>query len=134
MDNSIECLTPQHTKQIVFAIISILVIYPIGTFLFPNVQFQNKSLDLRYDPTYLVLRNQVTFLVAGAAAFFAHPDVVIYQSVASAFILLGFGILARMMKPCLIKKFNPLEMGGYLLAGWVRALFILFFLRFYFFY
>jgi hypothetical protein len=36
-----------------------------------------------------------------------------------AFVLLGFGILTRKMKPCLVKKVNPLEMGGYFLAGWV---------------
>jgi hypothetical protein len=33
----------------------LLVFYPILTFLYPNVQYQNKSLDLKYDPTYLVI-------------------------------------------------------------------------------
>lgn len=33
----------------------------------------------------------------------------------------GFAMLTRKMKPCLLKKVNPLEMGGYFIAGWVSA-------------
>lgn len=69
----------------------------------------------------MVLCGNVKFLLAGSAAFLAVESTVIYMLIFNAFILLGFGILTRKMKPCLIKKVNPLEMGGYFLAGWIHV-------------
>ena len=55
--------------------------------------------------------------LAGAASFYGYPEGRLYMLIICAVLLLGFGTLTRKMKPCLVKKVNPLEMGGYFLAG-----------------
>merc|ERR1719282_2100784 len=61
----------------------------------------------------------VKFWVALSAAFFANPDDSTYMLVTSAIIMFLFGTLSKKMKPCLVKKINPLEMAGYYCAGWM---------------
>lgn len=107
-ETTLQCFIRPHSGYLAIAIICLLIFYPMLSFLYPNLQFQNRALDLRYDPTYLVVAMQIKLVVAATGAFFAHPDIVIYQSYICAFVLFGFGILARKMKPCLVKKIVPL--------------------------
>jgi hypothetical protein len=55
--------------------------------------------------------------IAGAAAFWGYSDGRVYMFGFCAVVLFLMGIMTRLMKPCLVKKVNPLEMGGYILAG-----------------
>lgn len=71
------------------SLIGILIFYPTMVLLWPNVQYQNKSLDLKYNPTYLVVQGNIKFLVAGSAAFFGHKDVVICMLGFNSVLLLG---------------------------------------------
>jgi len=59
-------------------------------------------------------------LIACVTAFFANPDDAVYFLAIDAFVLMGFGVLTRKMKPCIVKIMNPLEMGGYYAAGWMH--------------
>lgn len=45
----------------------------------------------------------------------------IISTIFSATMLILLGILAKKMKPCFIKKINPLEMGGYFFSGWLHV-------------
>ncbi|EAR95963.2 transmembrane protein, putative (macronuclear) [Tetrahymena thermophila SB210] len=112
------CLEQKQITLIGLGVLGIFIFYPMASFLWPNVQYQNRSLDLRYDPTYLVISTQVKFLLAGGTAFLAHPDVQVYYFAFSTILLLLFAFLTNKMKPCLLKKVNPLDMGGYFLCGW----------------
>jgi len=47
------------------AAVAIILYYPISTFMFPNFQFQDKGLDLKYDPSFLVLNIQAKLLITG---------------------------------------------------------------------
>jgi len=60
-----------------------------------------------------------------SSAFFAHEETALYMLIANAIILGGFAILTRKMKPCKVKRINPLEMGWYFLAAWVRIIYFL---------
>lgn len=97
-----------------------MILYPEIAYLWPNVQYQNRSLDSKYDPTHQAMASNVKVLVACSAAFFAHQDDAVYMLGTCAFILFLFGFLTKKMKPCLIKIINPLEMGGYYAAGWAH--------------
>ena len=50
-----ECLSDEHILYLVLAIVAIAVYYPAATLLYPNIQFQNKNLDLKFDTSFLVL-------------------------------------------------------------------------------
>ena len=64
-DPSILCNTDTHYFYIFFAALGIILYYPLSSFLFPNIQFQNKSLDLKYDPTFIVILTQIKLLISG---------------------------------------------------------------------
>lgn len=59
------CNDDTHYTYVFLASLGIILYYPLSSFLFPNIQFQNKSLDLKYDPTFLVILAQVKLLIAG---------------------------------------------------------------------
>ena len=69
-DSGIECNTGDHILYLVFAGIGMLLYYPLSSFLFPNIQFQNNDLDLKYNPTWIVILTQVKLLVSGTINMF----------------------------------------------------------------
>lgn len=64
-DPTIICNDQTHYIYVFFASIGILLYYPLSSFLFPNIQFQNKALDLKYDPTFVVILTQIKLLISG---------------------------------------------------------------------
>lgn len=63
----------------------------------------------------------VKLWVALSAAFFANPEDSNYMLSTSAIVMFLFGTLSKKMKPCLVKKVNPLEMAGFYCAGWMMV-------------
>lgn len=138
-DPTIICNEGTHYLYIFLAVIGVLLYYPLSSFLFPNIQFQNKSLDLKYDPTFIVILTQMKLLISGisyiifisyislfffsynkgTASFFPVGTGLIIQLTVSTIALLFLALIDKIMKPCLVKKHNILEVGGYLIAAWV---------------
>jgi hypothetical protein len=56
----------------------------------------------------MVLSGCLKVMIAGSSSFWGYTDSRIYMLAFNAFFLFGFGILTRKMKPCLVKKVNPL--------------------------
>lgn len=69
----------------------------------------------------MAIAMNVKLWVAISAAFFANPEDTDFMLATSAIIMFLFGTLSKKMKPCLVKKINPLEMGGYYCAGWMMV-------------
>ena len=44
-----------HSIYMGLAMLGILIYYPVATFFYPNFQFLDKSLDLKYNPSFTVL-------------------------------------------------------------------------------
>jgi len=106
------------------AAIILAIIYPTVSYLYPNTQINIRSLDFRYDPTYLIVQVQFKLLVTGLASFFVRDSVLIIQFIGIVVLMVLLAILVNKTKPCYYEKFNSIEMGGYLLVAWV-VLFIL---------
>ena len=64
-DSTITCLTDEHSMYMGIGALALLIYYPISTFIFPNFQFQNKVLDLKYDPSFTVIQIQGRLLITG---------------------------------------------------------------------
>ena len=64
-DPDIEC--NQKLRYAIFRIIWHSSLLSLSSFLFPNIQFQNKSLDMKYDPTstFVAILTQVKLLISG---------------------------------------------------------------------
>lgn len=54
-DDTIVCLGDQHFLYMALAFIGIGIYYPLSTFLYPDFQYGDKSLDMKYKAVYLVL-------------------------------------------------------------------------------
>jgi hypothetical protein len=138
-DSSVVCLSDQHLKYMGIATLAILLYYPISTFMFPNFQFQDKSLDLKYDPSFLVLNIQAKLLITGTLLFpdiilsikkgfisFFKPEseddisIIIVRQVGVAMILFFLALITIYLRPCLIKRVNVWDVAFYALASWVK--------------
>ena len=70
-NSDMDCFGEKHALYILLAVVALAVYYPAATLLYPNVQYQNKSLDLKLDTSFLVLESQGKVIIAGFAVFFS---------------------------------------------------------------
>ncbi len=99
--------------------VGIIVYYPMATFMFPNLQFQDKLLDLKFYPSFLVLLSQVKLFMSCLQAFYADQIyvVLIFTSVT----MFTLGIICLRWKPCLVKNANLWYTTEYLLISCVST-------------
>jgi len=45
--------------------VSLFIYYIISSFLFPNIQFYNELIDLKYNPTWMLIMQQIKFITIG---------------------------------------------------------------------
>jgi len=124
-DSDIECLSDEHALYMGMGAIALLIYYPISTFMFPNFQFQNKVLDLKYDPSFVVLNIQAKLLISAFTSFFkpvsnVDTENIKIQLIGCACVLFCLAFLTFILKPCLIKKANVWDISAYSLAFWVN--------------
>lgn len=124
-DSTVLCLSDKHLKLMGISTLAILLYYPISTFMYPNFQFQDKGLDLKYDPSFLVLNIQAKLLITGFLSFFkpeSGDDIsgVIIRQAGVAVILFLLALITIYLRPCLIKRVNVWDVAFYLLASWAN--------------
>jgi len=115
------CWRLEHVPFVIGMAISFFTYYPMATFFFPNFQFIDKSLDIKYDPTFLIVLGQAKLLLAGIAAFLDYeltPQQKIQFStdwqhlralitcVLSALVFAAMMYYNRRVQPCIIKELN----------------------------
>lgn len=132
-DSDIICLSQEHYVYIILGAICILIYYPTCTFFFPNFQFQNKLLDLKYKPTWFVIFIQVKlilackyllqFLTLDFISFFKSStgttDSIAIQLFGIVSIYTFLAIAVLYFKPCLVKKFNLWDIAIYCIIAYV---------------
>jgi hypothetical protein len=119
-----ECFGSTHKIYIGCGILAFLLYYPMCTFLYPNFQFQNKLLDLKYVPTWFVFTIQAKLIITAIIAFnkprSATDSASIEIQLLGTMTVLGFLALANLYtRPCLVKKFNVWDPILYTVAAYV---------------
>lgn len=121
----VECLSNMHILYMVLAFIGLGLYYPMSTFFFPNFQFQDKALDVKYNPSFIVLLTQAKLIISGLGSLFSSyggTDFPLILQVSSTSIaLLILSITSAKLQPCLIKKFNLWDSGLYFLVSYLNA-------------
>ncbi len=108
-DTSIECFSDVHNRFILISLIGILVYYPLSSYAMPNFQFAEKSLDLKYRSSYLILYFQVNFALLSGKVLLSTSSTVIIQVIYNSINIFALSLLAFSaitIQPCLITWFN----------------------------
>lgn len=115
-DTEIICYSPYHFVLFCMGFLCILCYYPIATFIFPMLQFNDLKSDLRFQTTYLVVLSQIKLFVTGLSVFLPANMYLEYQLVLVS-LSVGFLVIYTIVKrPCLALKFNLWISFGYLCA------------------
>ena len=96
----------QHVVYFVFAILALILYYPLATLLYPNIAYHDKALDIKFDTSYLVIESQGKLVIAGFSAFFAKEVYIWLQLIVSIVVSTVLLILCIKIKPCLIMSVN----------------------------
>ena len=107
----VTCFTfsdPYHLIMLFSAVAGICLYYPLATLLQPQFQFKDKSLDIKYDPSYLILYGQGELLFAGATVFFGGDEGNVAFMLLYILIILCLALawLTHSMQPCLVPEVN----------------------------
>ena len=115
----IECFTIAHSPYLIAGVLALLIYYPAATLLYPNLQYQDKALDLKFDTTFLVLESQGKLIVAGFAAFFNSKDFLWLQLAVVIAVCVFLFYWCCVKKPCIIVSINAWKAGGFLAIAWI---------------
>ena len=118
-DSSVICFSEQHSVYLVLAIATLLFYYPTATLLYPNITYQDKSLDLKFDTTYLVMESQGKLIIAGFFAFFAKEIYIWLQLIVSIIVSSVLFAINFKTKPCMIESYNVWKTGGFAVPIWI---------------
>ena len=118
-NTDIICWESDHFMFICLGFIGIMVYYPLATFMFANLQFQDKDLDLKYKPTFLIVLAQIKLLLAGISAFWQDNSDIGVRIGAAIICFLWMAVYNHKNQPCMIKKANLIHTISYIALIWV---------------
>eukprot|EP00743_Colponemidia_sp_Colp-15_P008813 GILK01009620.1.p1 GENE.GILK01009620.1~~GILK01009620.1.p1 ORF type:complete len:1562 (-),score=246.10 GILK01009620.1:30-4637(-) len=116
-----SCWDGVHYLYVVASFLAIFCYYPISTFMYPNLQFQDKSLDLKMHPSFLILLAQCKLVIAGTTNFFpSKKETSLLFSIAGVvFLVLALAVIYG--QPCMVRKANIWYGMLFLLGAWACA-------------
>lgn len=118
-NQSLECYSGIYWLYFFLALMAFLIYYPAATLMFPNMMFQNKNLDLKYDTSFLVFESQGKLLIAGASAFFVREHYIWLHLLVVIVVCGGLSMYAHIKRPCLVLSYNFWKVCGYFVPIWV---------------
>ncbi len=116
---SVECWSLSHLPYVLAAAVAIIAYYPMASFMFPNLQFIDRSLDIKYDTTFLIIVAQGKLFLAGVASVFPTDRILVLSLI--LVVDACFVVLNVVLAPCLITSINPVHTGSFVAALWGTA-------------
>lgn len=109
--SDLVCWSGQHMWYVSVGLFTALVFYPAATILFPNFQFLDSTLDIKYSPSFLLQLLQAKLVLAyfkaywGTVADNSHTSATVLLSV-SLVVFCGQAASSHLMQPCLARHMN----------------------------
>jgi hypothetical protein len=98
------CWQEEHWLYVAMALLVLITYYPMASLLFPNLQFVDESLDVKFEPSFLIIIAQGKLFLAGIMAVFVETPL---TKVLAAIAVYGFFTIQNMLQqPCLVKRIN----------------------------
>lgn len=116
-----RCWEGEHLAYCAAAVVAGVCYYPAASFLYPNLQFADRSLDLKFSPSFLVLLAQVKLAVSALAAFY--PDEPYRLTACCGAACLALWAVSRSFAPgpCLVRRASDWLASSFLLAAWAAV-------------
>lgn len=77
------CLESLHLVYLILGIMGLMIYYPLCCIIYPSFQFQNKSLDIKYEPYFMVIIVQFNFFISRKILLFSHGDLTLSNRVSN---------------------------------------------------
>jgi hypothetical protein len=117
-NSDMVCFSSAHLPLVFCSMLSIVLYYPTATLLYPNLQYQDKSLDIKYDTTFLVIESQGKLILSAFSAFFASELYLTLKLIVYIVVCTVLTVICVFVKPCIVKSYNLWKAGGYAAACW----------------
>ena len=115
-NTNIVCYETLHIAHFFCAIACIFAYYPLATFIYPMLQFNDSVLEIKFNTTFLIILSQTKLIITAVTVFLPYQYYLKYQlSFASAALFLLFTYVTY-EKPCLVTKVNIWMSAGYFMA------------------
>jgi len=117
-DPNVQCFSLSSPKHLIFvaaAILAIAVFFFLITLISPNLQFNNKMLDLKYSPSFKILDRQAYLLNSGISVFYPGGYLAVTAQVVAVIALL---ILNEISQPCIVLSFNKWKSAALQMTLW----------------
>ena len=109
-----SCYSGPHFGLMVLMVCSVFMYYPVATFMYPNLQFVDKSVDLKFDTTFIVLLFQLKLLMTLIQTVFSQDlDLLL---IASGAVVGTLCFLNHTMDPCILQVVNIWRTASYLMC------------------
>eukprot|EP00828_Plagiopyla_frontata_P006925 TRINITY_DN1314_c0_g1_i1.p1 TRINITY_DN1314_c0_g1~~TRINITY_DN1314_c0_g1_i1.p1 ORF type:complete len:463 (+),score=24.23 TRINITY_DN1314_c0_g1_i1:27-1415(+) len=117
-DKAMQCFGEQHRDYLFGTGFALLAYFPIITFFYPNFQFYNSVLTLKYERGWIILNSSIKFIIIGFTTFFKTPDGITISLISCTFLLFITAIIFLIYEPCHYQIINRFETGGYFIIFW----------------
>lgn len=114
-----RCWEGEHLTYILAATMGGVLYYPLASFVYPNLQFADKSVDLKFEPTFMIFYQQTRLILAGATTLFPNNNIMVLNTCLSVFLLNAFA--DYQMEPCLVPCVNNWRLLEFLGSAWACA-------------
>ena len=115
-NTNIVCYETLHVAHFFCAIACIFVYYPIATFIYPMLQFNDSKLQIKFQTTFVIILSQTKLIITALTVFLPYQYYLKYQLVLASGALLFLFIYFTVEKPCLVTKVNIWMSAGYFMA------------------
>ena len=97
--------------------------YPFATFLYSNLQFVNKTTDIKFHPQFIVYIAQIKFIFSTLASFLHSTSslVIIRLMIMSGFMFI-LALISITKTPCMVQSVNHIFSVSYFNISYVRIL------------
>ena len=120
---SMICWSWQHPLQLLYTVMLLLALvlyYPAATFVVPALLFQDKSVDLKFKPSFSIIVAQFQLIMIVVSTFFEgrYNDHKIGVILVCGLLCLCLGMLCQHLQPCSVKRINHWRCGSFFASAW----------------
>eukprot|EP00656_Telonema_subtile_P021004 TRINITY_DN22055_c0_g1_i1.p1 TRINITY_DN22055_c0_g1~~TRINITY_DN22055_c0_g1_i1.p1 ORF type:complete len:756 (-),score=273.91 TRINITY_DN22055_c0_g1_i1:27-2294(-) len=122
-NNAVEGYNQTHFYFIFPAVVGVLLYYPAASLVYPNLQFTDRTVDLKFQPTFLILLAQCKLVLSSVAVWLVDDPAALLITCIVLFAFLAW--LVHRVQPCLLRIGDDFRWLTYMLALWVASISLL---------